>query len=312
MSTSTFITRRTLLASAAASLAWSKTKANRIDRSRLSAITDEIGRTPAETIQFAQQYGLQWLELRAVPGQKIEYFQLPESALREAAKQFRDGGVKISFLNTPFLKFGLPGTEVVRSRPEAAADREARLARDQARFDRRLEDLRKGIQAAHILGVSDMRVFTFLRTAEPAPLFPRIAEVIGEMSRIAEREGVRLLIENETSCNVSGCAEMVALLKMVPGKAVGINWDVLNGAKYEKPFPDGYALLPKARIHNVQIKGKTVLDYPEHLDWQPIFQALAKDGYQGQLGLETHIFGEGQIAASHASMKELLRMVEPS
>ena len=30
----------------------------------------------------------------------------------------------------------------------------------------------------------------------------------------------------------------------------------------------------------------------------------------GEIGLETHIFGETQIQASHASMKELVRLTE--
>ena len=69
-------------------------------------------------------------------------------------------------------------------------------------------------------------------------------------------------------------------------------------------------MLPKKRILNVQIKGKSVLDYPEKLDWRTIFQTLQKDGYQGKIGLETHIFGEGQITASHNSMREILRIVQ--
>jgi hypothetical protein len=36
---------------------------------------------------------------------------------------------------------------------------------------------------------------------------------------------------------------------------------------------------------------------------------MTKDGYTGNFGLETHIFGEGQIQASHDSMKEILRIL---
>jgi sugar phosphate isomerase/epimerase len=60
----------------------------------------------------------------------------------------------------------------------------------------------------------------------------------------------------------------------------------------------------------VQIKGKSLLNYPEKLDWKVIFQTLQKDGYEGKFGLETHIFGEGQVAASHSSMQEILRIVQ--
>ena len=75
-------------------------------------------------------------------------------------------------------------------------------------------------------------------------------------------------------------------------------------------MPDGYAKLPKERIGNVQIKGKSILpEYPELMDWKEIFDVMTSEGYQGQFGLETHIFGEGQIAASHACMKQILSIV---
>jgi sugar phosphate isomerase/epimerase len=57
------------------------------------------------------------------------------------------------------------------------------------------------------------------------------------------------------------------------------------------------------------MKGKSLLDYPEHLDWPAILDALDRDGFTGKLELETHIFGEGQVAASHASLKEITRIL---
>jgi sugar phosphate isomerase/epimerase len=121
-----------------------------------------------------------------------------------------------------------------------------------------------------------------------------------------------LLVENETSCNVAKCSELAAFLKLVPSKALGLNWDVMNGAEMkETPLPEGYSLLPKKRIHNVQIKGRSILDYPQKLDWAAIFNALAKDGYRDEVGLETHIFGPEQVARSHDSMRAILKIVDP-
>src|SRR5687768_13037291 len=73
---------------------------NRIDVSRLSAITDEIAKTPAEAIQFAKQYGLSWVELRSVPGARKAYYSLPEEELKETVRTLAAGGLKVSFLNT--------------------------------------------------------------------------------------------------------------------------------------------------------------------------------------------------------------------
>ncbi|MGH9627830.1 MAG: sugar phosphate isomerase/epimerase family protein [Bryobacteraceae bacterium] len=286
---------------------------NRIDRSRISAITDEIAETPAEAIDFCRKYGLRWVELRGVPGERMHYARVPEPDLKAAAKEFHDHGLKVSFLNTGLLKFGLPGTEPVRKKPETETARQKRLARGKAEFASRIDDLKQAIRAAHILGVDQIRVFAFLRVEEPAKIEQRIVDIIGEMGEIAAKENVRLLLENEAACNVATCSELASMMKLLPAKSVGINWDPLNGGHYnETPYPDGYNLLPKERIGNVQIKGRSLLDPENRLPWAGIFAALEKDGYRGQAGLETHYFDGTLIEKSHASVLEIIRIVEHS
>lgn len=285
----------------------------RLDVSQVSAITDEIARSPAGAIDFAHQYSLQWLSLRDIPAplgtQKSAYYSLEPEEFQRVAREFKDAGIRIGFLDTPFLKFGLPGTEPKRKTPEEPAARERRLAREKMEFDNRIELFRKGVRASHAFECPRVRIFTFSRVEEPEAIFPRIAEIIEEHAAIAQQEGIKLLIENEPSQNAGTAAETAKLLKLLP-QNVGVNWDSLNGgALGEKPFPDGYESLPKDRIWNVHVKGKSLLDYPEHLDWPAILNALERDHFEGRLELETHIFGEQQVAASHASMKEILRLL---
>jgi sugar phosphate isomerase/epimerase len=301
------MTRRDLLAfSVAAPLA----AARRVDGSRISAISDECANNPAEAIAFAKQYGLKWLELRGVPGNKQAYEAMPEPELRAAAKEFAGNGLGISFLDASLLKFGLPGAEPVRRRPESDEARARRLQQEGARFERRMEDLARAIRAAKILGTDKIRIFTFSRVEEPARLMPRLAEILEPMVALAAKEKVHLLVENEGSCNVATSAELAELMKAVPSKWLGINWDPLNGSAFQEiPFPDGYRLLPPERVGNVHIKGRSILDYPQRMDWKAVFEAFARDGYRGCFGLETHIFGPQLIEMSHASMKEILRIV---
>jgi len=306
--------RRSFLAASLAAAVPSRAAVKQIDSSRVSAITDEISRSQAESIEFAHKFGMQWLSLRDVPvpltAKKISYHTLEPDQLKQAAAAFKEAGIKISFLDTPFLKFDLPGTTPRRMRPEEPAAKEARLARNQKMFDNRMEDLRLGIRASHAFDCSMMRIFTFTRVAEPESVFPRVADVIGEYAKVCEKEGIRLLIENEASQNAGTSAETAKLLKILP-RNVGINWDTLNGVPLgEKSFPDGYETLPKDRIWNVHTKGKSLLDYPDHLDWPGILDALERDGFTGRLELETHIFGEGQVVASHASMTEIMRLLK--
>jgi len=282
---------------------------SRVDKNRMSIITDECAKSPAEAIAFAAKFGLKWLELRGVPGERREYYTISEDELRAAAKEFSAGGVKISFLNTGMLKFGLYDTEPARKRQETGEQRAKRLATEKERFDRRMDDLGKAIRAAHILGTDKVRIFTFTRVAEPDRLLPRIAEILGPMALAAEKEKIKLLVENEGSCNIGSCAELAALMKLVPTKGLGINWDAMNGTAFkETPFPDGYNLLPKSRIHNVQIKGRSLQQGAQWLDWAAIFKTLDKEGYKGQFGLETHIFDDKLIEHSHECMAEILRL----
>ncbi len=298
--------RNSLMGGGAASLAaWpTPSQAKAIGRDRVSAITDEIARSPEQAIEFCHQYGLKWVELRGVPkadgARNREYFRLPETDLKAAARQFSDAGLGVSFLNTSMLKFWLPGTEPANPRTK----------QDPTRFTRRREELEQAASAAHILGTDKVRIFTFLRVKDADSVTRRTTEVIDELAESAARLKIRLLIENDTACNVGSAAELSVFIKRIKSKWVGINWDPLNAEhSSEVAFPDGYQLLPAAKIWNVQIKGKSILPGPEWMDWAAIFRRLAKDGYRGQVGLETHIFGQIQVQKSHESLRELLRIV---
>lgn len=284
---------------------------NRIDASRISVITDECSRSQPESIAFAKQYGLKWIEVRDVPGLKQHYMEQSEDFLKSYAADLKAAGVGVSFFNSPMLKITLPGTEPKRNRPETPEAREKRLARDKAAFERRFDDLAKSIRAAQILGCDKLRVFTFLRVEDPKSVEDQVANIVGEMGEKARKEGVWVLVENEGSCNAATSQELGSIIRKLPEKTVALNWDPMNGMPLgEKPWPEGYESIPAKRIANVQIKGRTLLEDKYKLDWPAIFTRLADDGYPGKVGLETHIFGDVQVAKSHESMKEILRIVQ--
>jgi len=304
------MTRRQLLAAAAAAGAlplW----ARHFDKSRISAITDEIGTSTDDAIAFAHQYGLSNIEIRNPAGTKKEYFSLSVAEIHTDELRFQKEGLKVTFVNTSLLKFTWPGTEPARKRTETPDAREKRLAAEKARWDRRMEDLHKAIRCAQIMGCDKVRVFTGTRVEDPKTMYTRIAETIGgEMAAAAEKEKVYLLIENEGSQNIGTSAEIGEVFKLIPSKWVGFNWDPHNAYGKEKSYPDGYAELPKKRMLNVQMKGKGIMPAsPEKEDWKAIMQALDKDGYKGKIGLETHIFDGTLIAAAHTSMEEIMRIV---
>jgi sugar phosphate isomerase/epimerase len=300
------LTRRQLAALFAAVPGLGATKsARRIDITRIGAITDEIAYDEAGAIAFAKKYGIQWLELRTCRAGrernqgKGEYFKLPEADLKASAEAFRRANLRVSFLNTSMLKYALPGAPLANERHRAS----------ERRYEQRQAELEQAIRAARIFGASKIRIFTFMRAPDPAAVRGRVAAEINALAKTAEREGIQLLIENEGACNAASCGELAELMKLIPSKAIGINWDPFNAENAKEiAFPDGYRMLDVRRIGNVQIKGKSLLREYTPMDWPGIFRQLEKDGYTGQVGLETHIFGEVQIQKSHDSMMEIRRL----
>ena len=306
------MTRRELLAAAGAACALPLQARTHWDKSRISAITDEIGNTTEESIAFAHQYGLRNVEIRDrhTAERRKEYFTLTEAEIKADAIRFSKEGLKVSFINTSLMKFTWPGMEPPRRRPEDAAAREKRLASEKARFDNRMEDLEKAIHCAQWMGCDKVRVFTGTRLAEPRNAFQQVADVLGPMIKVAEKEKVYLLIENEGSQNIGTSAELADIMKLIPSKWLGMNWDPHNAYGKETSYPDGYKLLPQKRLLNIQVKAKGVMPTsPEKEDWKAIMTALDNDGYSQKLGLETHIFDGTLIAAAHTSMDEILRIV---
>ncbi len=266
-------------------------------RARLSAIGDEVALSEAGAFDFCRQYGLRWLELRSVPGTKRGYWDLSGAEQREFARRVRDEGLRVSFIDSGLLAAPLPGTDPVR-RPGPA---------EAGRYARRMADLDRVLGLAAEVGCDRVRCFAFRRVADPAALFPRIAEELAKMAEAAGKAGVRLLLENEASCNVMTCREMAEMARLISSKWFGLNWDPGNAVSAERAFPDGYALLPKGRLGNIQVKGKGILPGgPEPVDWAGILAALPADGYPGCVGLETHT--TNRQADSHPAMRELIRL----
>lgn len=282
----------------------------RIGLDRISLLTDEIARSPEDAVAFCKKYGVRWVELREVPGGGGTYAFLPESSLAQAARQLKEAGLRVSFLNTPMLKFTMPGTEPARRRNETPEQRQQREERERARFERRHEDLSRALRAAEIFEVPIVRVFTFTRVADPASFLPQVAQVLAPMAAEARRRGMKLLVENEASCNVATAVELRRICELVPDAGLGINWDPVNALGFqEQAWPDGYRLLPFDRLGNVQMKARGLVIGPTFLPWKEIFEALAKDGYSGRIGLETHVFDGTLIEKAHLCMQKILELV---
>lgn len=273
---------------------------SRITKASISAITDEIGATQAEAIEFAHHYGLTCVELRNIPESKKEVARMTEPEVKSVAAELAAAKLKVTFLNTSMMKFRWPALDTGTPVREA----------DQKKWDARKEDLATALRAANILGVDKVRVFTGARLKQPETSYKLIAQTMEEFIPMAEKAKVYLLIENEFSQNIGNSAESRDILAMLPSKWIGLNWDPGNAQELkETPFPDGYNLVPKDRILNIQFKASNMLDGPNKMDWKAVLETLQKDNYSHKLGLETHGDAAKRMEHAHASMEEMLHIV---
>jgi hypothetical protein len=108
------------------------------------------------------------------------------------------------------------------------------------------------------------------------------AQAIGDLAPLAEDAKIRLLLEGQPA------HALRAMLDAAPSKWLGFSWDpLLDSRGSEMPWQDAYALLPKARMFNVEARSESLSDGADLRNWRAIMEAMQRDGFQGEICLET-------------------------
>jgi L-ribulose-5-phosphate 3-epimerase len=284
-----------------------------VKKFKLGVITDEITQDFEKALVWVKGYGLELVELRFVWNKYVTDFTADE--VKRAKDLLAKHGMKVSVVDSPYFKTLLPGT---KSRFD-----EGKKDPMQSDFSQQGAVLEKAIAKAKDFGTDKVRIFSFLRVAEPKSVFDRVANELGKTAAIAQREGIRLVLENESSCNVATGAESAAMLKAVTSPALGLNWDPGNAYDAgETPFPNGYEPLDKKRIWHMHLKDGVPKPNSTEAVWRPIgsgkidylgqFRALLQNGYEGTLSLETHYLNaaKNREQSSKESIEGLLKVIK--
>lgn len=283
-----------------------------VKRFHLGVITDEITQDFEKALLWAKGFGLESVELRFVWDKYVTEFTADD--VKRAKDLLAKHGMKVSVVDSPYFKTLLPGTQSKFDEGKANAL--------QSDFSQQAPILERAIARAKDFGTDKVRIFAFLRVAEPKTVFDRVAKELEKTAEIARREGIRLVLENEFSCNVATGAESAAMLDAVKASALGLNWDSGNAyAAGETPFPDGYEPLDKKRIWHMHLKDAAPNPKGGDAEWTPIgsgkidfvgqFRALIKNGYEGTMSLETHYLNaaKNKEASSRESIEGLLKVI---
>jgi sugar phosphate isomerase/epimerase len=212
-----------------------------LDRFKLGAISDEFSQDFEHALTAMHGYGLRWVELRTL--WNTYNTELSPNQLRKVKDLLQRNQMQVSVVDSALFKCTLPGTEPVVNQKDAYP------------YGGQMDLLKRAIDRAHALGTDKVRVFSFWRVRKPKESTQRIADELLTASDTAQSAGIRLVLENESSCNVATGHELANMLKRVNALNLGANWDVGNGWwQGEVSYPNGYYALDPSRIWHMHLK----------------------------------------------------------
>lgn len=247
---------------------------------RLSIITDEISQDLDRALEVCEDLGVRTVELRAIGGANVVSHD--QSSLQRVKTTLEDRDFDVCAISSPFLKCHLYGNGT----PQGALHFASPASREE-----QWNVLERTLNVARLLDAPVVRAFSFWRVPDPASVREELVRTLVQAAERAQEAGLKLGLENEHECNVGTGAEAGWVLDRVP--SLGLVWDPGNEAMMgSEPFPGGYDQV-RDRVIHVHLKdadqsgnwtemGTGVIDYAGQ------FRALARDGYDGLLSLETH------------------------
>jgi L-ribulose-5-phosphate 3-epimerase len=279
---------------------------------RIAVINDEISQDFERACAVASEFGMKWIELRGMWNKNV--LDLDRHEIAASQRLLKKYDLRVTDIASPLFKVDWPGA------PKSKFSSKQDSFNAHFGFDQQDEVLAKSIELAKAFGTDRVRCFDFWRLDDPKP---HRAEINDKLRKAAEKAGkseVILVLENEPACNTGTGKEAADLLQAVQLSSFMLNWDPGNAASLgETPYPNGYELLPKARIGHCHCKD-TVRNRDKYewaavgkgfVDWVGQFKALKKDSYHHAVSLETHWRGAGSAEESTrqswAGMKEALQ-----
>ena len=278
---------------------------------RVTVINDEISQDFGRACEVAsREFGMDWIELRGMWNKNL--LRLDSKEVDEARRILEKNKLRVTDIASPLFKVDWPGAPKSKYSPK----------HDQFNadftFEQQDEVLKRSIALAKAFNTDRVRFFDFWRLDDQSPYRAAINEKLRDAAEKAARKNVILILENEVACNTA----TAKVLKEVPSRNLLLNWDPGNAAERdEKPFPDGYNLLPKERIGHCHCKDAVKKSDGSGyewaamgrglIDWVGQFKALKRDGYHLAVSLETHWRGAGtpeeSTRQSWAGMKKQLQ-----
>lgn len=245
----------------------------------LTGFADEISPDLDEQLDTLARESLRYLELRAVWGKNV--LRLDDVELARVRQALDRQGVGVSSIGSPIGKIG--------------------VADD---FAPHLEDFKRALHAAHVMGAPFVRIFSFYipEGDDPARYRDEVLSRLGRLVEVADGAGVTLLHENERGIYGDTPARCRDLLATLDSPLLRAAWDpanfVLCGVR---PYTEGYDLLRPytAYVHVKDARrdeGRVVPAGQGDGEVRETLAALHDSGFDGFFSLEPHLKAAGQFS----------------
>jgi sugar phosphate isomerase/epimerase len=281
----------------------------------IAVVTDELSDDLETALEIAADMGLSGVELRGVGGHRVPRVDpFWEQRIPELLRRFRMRVVAISpgIFKIPLSQPVPEGFQVLRWQD---LEESARERGEAARLlDHRTALLAESLALARRLDCPKVIIFGIVRSPGERTMPPLVRTLLEEVVREAERVGVTVCLENEHICWADGGRETARLIREIGSPALKINWDPGNAfSAGETPYPDGYdavrGLVGHVHVKDARRTGPHATEWAieGEIDWPGQLRALVKDGYDGDLVIETHV--RPKVAGARATLDRLRRLL---
>lgn len=280
----------------------------------ISLITDEISADPETAIELGCQWGIRDYEIRGFYTDRVPRFSTyQKQRLRDVLDDY---GARVVAIGPGLFKGAWPALQAPRS---------SLGWMDRAGYDgwaeaQRLvhvhlhELLPASLDYANELGAKLVVVFSFER-AGPALPPDGVLNCLRLAAERAAAAGLELVVETEDGFWADTGAHTAELMRAVNHPALRVNWDPANSfCARDEPYPAGYAAV-RGWVRHVHFKdarrnsaGQAEYVARGQIDWTGQIQALAADGYQGHISIETHL--RPKLAEARSALQRLQALLD--
>lgn len=276
----------------------------------ISIITDEISADLGTAIELGVEWGVRNFELRGFFTDRVPKFSAyQKQCVRDALDEYeaRVIGIGPGLFKIPY--------------PEKRPARATLGWMDLSQYDgwassRKLlnyhlnELLPASLDYASELGAKLVVAFSFERAQEPDEPPEEVLNCLWQAAERAGAHDIGLAIETEAGYWADTGAHTAQIVRMVNHPALGVNWDPGNAFfAGDNPYPTGYREV-RDLVRHIHYKdarrdrhGKSRYAAEGQIDWAGQIAALAEDGYEGFISIETHL--SPKVAAARDALERL-------